>query len=89
MTVDRRGVPLDEAVYLHCDVDKMYFSVEAIESPELAADPRAVIIAVDPREDPRAVVTTCNGMRQERYASLSKAGLQRRLGRQLCPGVRR
>ena len=62
MTVDRRGVPLDEAVYLHCDVDKMYFSVEAIESPELAADPRAVIIAVDPREYPRSVVTTCNGV---------------------------
>jgi DNA polymerase-4 len=49
-------------VFLHCDVDKMYFSVEALESPELAADPRAVIVSVDPREYPRAVVTTANGV---------------------------
>jgi DNA polymerase IV len=49
-------------VFLHCDVDKMYFSVEALESPELAADPRVVIVSVDPREYPRAVVTTANGV---------------------------
>ena len=52
----------EASVYLHCDVDKMYYSVEAIESPELASDPRAVIISVDPREYPRAVVTTANGV---------------------------
>jgi DNA polymerase IV len=49
-------------VVLHCDVDKMYFSVEALEQPELATDPRAVIISVDPRDYPRAVVTTANGV---------------------------
>ena len=53
---------LELPVYLHCDVDKMYYSVEAIESPALAADPRAVIISVDPREYPRAVVTTANSV---------------------------
>jgi DNA polymerase-4 len=51
-----------EGVYLHCDVDKMYFSVEALETPSLADDTRAVIISVDPREYPRAVVTTANGV---------------------------
>ncbi len=44
------------------DVDKMYYSVEAIETPSLATDPRAVIISVDPREYPRAVVTTANAV---------------------------
>jgi DNA polymerase-4 len=43
-------------------VDKMYFSVEALEVPELATDPRVVIVSVDPREYPRAVVTTANGV---------------------------
>ncbi|HEV7665375.1 MAG TPA: hypothetical protein VGQ62_17725, partial [Chloroflexota bacterium] len=52
----------ESAVYLHCDVDKMYYSVEAIETPTLAQDTRAVIISVDPREYPRAVVTTANGV---------------------------
>jgi DNA polymerase-4 len=47
---------------LYIDVDKMYFSVEALESPELADDPRVVIVSVDPREYPRAVVTTANGV---------------------------
>src|SRR5438067_4556051 len=40
----------------------MYFSVEALETPGLADDSRAVIISVDPREYPRAVVTTANAM---------------------------
>ena len=52
----------DAAVYLHCDVDKMYYSVEALESPRLADETRAVIISVDPREYPRAVVTTANAV---------------------------
>src|SRR5713226_2999411 len=51
-----------ESVYLHCDVDKMYYSVEALETPSLADDSRAVIISVNPREYPRAVVTTANGV---------------------------
>ena len=54
-----------ESVYLHCDVDKMYYSVEAIESPALAEERRAVIISVNPREYPRAVVTTANGVARE------------------------
>ena len=53
------------AVYLHCDVDKMYFSVEALESPGLAEDTRAVIVGVDPREYPRSVVTTANAVARE------------------------
>jgi hypothetical protein len=42
----------DEPIYLHCDVDKMYFSVEALERPSLADEKRAVIISVEPREYP-------------------------------------
>src|SRR5438477_8975463 len=61
--IEARGVTEDVgAVYLHCDVDKMYYSVEALETPALAEDARAVIISVDPREYPRAVVTTANGV---------------------------
>jgi DNA polymerase-4 len=56
------GPQAEIAVYLHCDVDKMYYSVEALETPGLAEDPRAVIISTDPREYPRAVVTTANGV---------------------------
>ncbi|MBV9598681.1 MAG: DNA polymerase IV [Chloroflexi bacterium] len=55
----------DDRVFLHCDVDKMYFSVEALESPQLASDTRAVIVSVDPREYPRAVVTTANGVARD------------------------
>ncbi len=54
-----------DAVYLHCDVDKMYFSVEALESPGLAEEARAVIVGLDPREYPRAVVTTANAVARE------------------------
>ncbi|MBV9577570.1 MAG: DNA polymerase IV [Chloroflexi bacterium] len=54
-----------DSVFLHCDVDKMYFSVEALESPELALDARAVIVSVDPRDYPRAVVTTANAVARE------------------------
>ncbi len=43
----------------------MYYSVEAIESPALAEERRAVIISVNPREYPRAVVTTANGVARE------------------------
>jgi DNA polymerase-4 len=53
---------LAAAVYLHCDVDKMYYSVEALETPALADEARAVIISANPREYPRAVVTTANGI---------------------------
>ena len=43
----------------------MYFSVEALEAPELARDPRVVIVGLDPREYPRAVVTTSNSVARE------------------------
>jgi DNA polymerase-4 len=52
-------------VFLHCDVDKMYFSVEALETPGLAEDPRVVLVGLDPREYPRAVVTTANGVARQ------------------------
>jgi DNA polymerase IV len=51
-----------DAVYLHCDVDKMYYSVEALEAPRLADETRAVIIGADPRDYPRGIVTTANGV---------------------------
>ena len=50
------------AIYLHCDVDKMYFSVEALELPALADETRAVIVGMDPRQYARGVVTTANGV---------------------------
>src|SRR5262249_27118322 len=53
------------SVYLHCDVDKMYFSVEALEAPGLAEDTRAIIVGLDPRDYPRGVVTTANGVARE------------------------
>src|SRR5437867_8975979 len=40
----------------------MYYSVEAIETPSLGDEQRAVIISVNPREYARAVVTTANGV---------------------------
>jgi len=52
----------DAPVYLHCDVDKMYYSVEALESPDLVNDSRAVVIGADPRQFPRGVVTTANAV---------------------------
>ncbi|MFN0071413.1 MAG: DNA polymerase IV [Chloroflexota bacterium] len=45
---------------LHADADRFYFAVEAIERPELALLDRPVIIGHDPRQAPRAVVTTAN-----------------------------
>jgi DNA polymerase-4 len=45
---------------LYVDADRFYFSVEALERPELADDPRPIVISQDPRVAPRAVVTTAN-----------------------------
>jgi DNA polymerase IV len=53
---------MDVPVYLHCDVDKMYYSVEALESPSLADETRVVIVGIDPHEYPRSIVTTANGV---------------------------
>jgi DNA polymerase-4 len=40
----------------------MYFSVEALETPGLADETRAVIVGADPRQYRRGVVTTANGV---------------------------
>src|SRR5947209_14356753 len=45
---------------LYVDADRFFFSVEVLERPELAGDPRPVVISADPRTAPRAVVTTAN-----------------------------
>ena len=44
----------------HCDADRFYFAVEAIERPELAVDRRPIVIGHDPRQAPRSIVTTAN-----------------------------
>ena len=44
----------------HCDADRFYFAVEAIERPELAAERRPVVVGHHPRRAPRAIVTTAN-----------------------------
>jgi DNA polymerase-4 len=44
----------------HCDADRFYFAVEALERPELAELGRPVVVSSDPRVAPRAVVTTAN-----------------------------
>lgn len=46
----------------HCDADRFYFAVEAIERPELADDPRPIIVGHDPRTSPRSIVTTANNV---------------------------
>src|SRR5712691_8847366 len=50
----------DPPCYLFLDCDRFYFAVEAAERPELADDPRPVIIGRDPRTTPRGIVTTAN-----------------------------
>src|SRR5919202_1378112 len=40
----------------------MYYGVEILERPELASDQRVVIIGADPRQAPRGIVTTANGV---------------------------
>jgi DNA polymerase IV len=50
----------DQRCILHADADRFYFAVEAVERPELAQLDRPVIIGHDPRQSPRAVVTTAN-----------------------------
>lgn len=49
-----------QSCILHADADRFYFAVEALERPELASDPRPIIVGSDPRDSPRAVVTTAN-----------------------------
>jgi DNA polymerase IV len=44
----------------HCDADRFFFAVEALERPELAGEARPVVVGHDPRRAPRAIVTTAN-----------------------------
>jgi DNA polymerase-4 len=44
----------------HCDADRFFFAVEALENPALAADPRPIVVGHDPRTAPRSIVTTAN-----------------------------
>jgi DNA polymerase IV len=60
--IDEEGKDEEQTVYLHCDVDKMYYSVEALETPALADDVRAVIIGHNPKDYARGIVTTANGV---------------------------
>ncbi len=50
-------------VLLWADVDKMFYSVEVLERPELqlAEADYPVVIGWDPSESPRSIVTTANG----------------------------
>src|SRR4051794_36050543 len=55
--------PMEQAgAFCWADVDKMYYSVETLESPALADETRAVIIGISPRDYPRGVVTTANSI---------------------------
>ncbi len=60
--MDRASQPPAAAIrcIAHCDADRFYFAVEALERPELAADPRPIVIGHDPRTSPRSIVTTAN-----------------------------
>jgi DNA polymerase-4 len=44
---------------LHADADRFFYAVEALERPELTGE-RPIVIGHDPREAPRAIVTTAN-----------------------------
>jgi DNA polymerase IV len=58
--MDGPSVSTAARCFLFLDCDRFYFAVEAAERPGLAEDPRPVIIGRDPREAPRAIVTTAN-----------------------------
>jgi DNA polymerase IV len=50
----------DQRCIAHCDADRFYFAVEALENPDLLARERPVVIGHDPRTSPRSIVTTAN-----------------------------
>lgn len=54
------GPPCEPRCIAHCDADRFYYAVEALERPELAADDRPVIVGHDPRTSPRSIATTAN-----------------------------
>ena len=52
--------PSEVRCIAHCDADRFFFAVEALENPSLAADPRPIVVGHDPRTSPRSIVTTAN-----------------------------
>ncbi|HEY3108879.1 MAG TPA: DNA polymerase IV [Chloroflexota bacterium] len=60
MPESTRSVSELSTACLYVDADRFFFSVEALERPGLADDPRPIVISHDPRSAPRAVVTTAN-----------------------------
>src|SRR5438067_4251697 len=52
--------PAEVRCIAHCDADRFFFAVEALEDPSLAADPRPIVVGHDPRTSPRSIVTTAN-----------------------------
>jgi DNA polymerase IV len=52
--------PPETRCIAHCDADRFYYAVEALERPELAEAARPVVIGHDPRTSPRSIVTTAN-----------------------------
>lgn len=69
---------------LFVDCDRFFFSVEAAETPELASDPRPIAIGHDPREAPRAIVTTANDAARVRGI---RSGMSAARARKLAPDV--
>lgn len=59
---------------LHADADRFYYAVEALERPELAASERPVVVGHDPRELPRAIVTTANDAARRRGITSGMSG---------------
>src|SRR6266536_1118859 len=57
---DPTPTPTEVRCIAHCDADRFFFAVEALEDPSLAADPRPIVIGHDPRTAPRSIVTTAN-----------------------------
>src|SRR4051812_14281982 len=52
--------PPEARCIAHCDADRFFFAVEALEDPRLATDPRPIVVGHDPRTAPRSIVTTAN-----------------------------
>lgn len=70
---------------LWADVDKMFYSVEVLERPELrlAEADYPVVIGWDPSESPRSIVTTANAA--ARMLGIS-SGMSTAIARRLAPG---
>jgi DNA polymerase IV len=53
-------LPIEARCIAHCDADRFYYAVEALERPELADADCPVVVGHDPRTSPRSIVTTAN-----------------------------